>query len=247
MRRIALLALVAAQTLCLFAQAPSGYRLKWADEFDGSTLNKDKWNYRTDSKHWSTQLPANVTVENGNLVLNLKKEKAGDKEYTGSGVISKQAFRFGYYEARFRVLAGKGWHSSFWMMGHDGSGGTGTTKTQLELDVIENDSIGLTRYGVNVHKWPDPHVSLGHKVVTMASLAEFHVFGCEYTPQTVKYFLDGQLVQTVNVSALPHGDLHVWLTSIASFLGKTDAVDESKLPGRVLFDYVRYYTNTEGQ
>ena len=225
------------------AQAPAGYTLVWSDEFNGAQLDTSKWNYRTDSKHWSTQLPGNVSVAGGHLVLALRKETAGDKQYTGGGVISRQAFRFGYYETRFRILAGKGWHSSFWMMGHDGSGGTGTTATKLELDVIENDSIDLAGYGVNLHKWEGQHTSQGGKRVSVSPpLSDFHVFGCEYTPAEVRYFLDGKPVQTVDVSQLPHGDLNIWLTSIASSLGKTDAVDESRLPGRVEYDYVRYYT-----
>lgn len=224
-----------------FAAPPAGYKLKWADEFDKPKVDLAKWVYRTDSKHWSTQKPENVVIEKGSLVLLLKKEQAGDKQYTGAGVISKPVFRFGYYETRFRILANKGWHSSFWMMGHDGSGGTGTKATALELDVIENDSINLNSYGVNLHKWPDSHVSYGHKNVQTANLGEFHVFGCEYAADSVKYFLDGQLVQTVDVSKLPHSDLSIWLTSIASYLGKTDAVDEAKLPGRVEYEYVRFY------
>jgi beta-glucanase (GH16 family) len=228
-------------TWVLNAAPPAGYRLMWSDEFDGAKVNIDKWNYRTDSKHWSTQMPGNVSIEKGSLVLTLRKETAGDKAYTGAGVISKRSFRFGYYESRFRILAGKGWHSSFWMMGHDGSGGTGTDATELELDVIENDSIDLTSYGVNVHKWRNEHKSYGHKNVKTTPLSEYHVLGCEYAPQEVKYYLDGALVQTVDVSTLPHGNLHLWLTSIASFLGKTDAVDETRLPGRVEYDYVRVY------
>ncbi|HBY63681.1 MAG TPA: hypothetical protein DEH78_27975 [Solibacterales bacterium] len=224
------------------AAPPEGYKLHWADEFEGSSLDTAKWLHRTDSKHWSTQLPSNVTVADGNLILNLRKEQAGGKEYTGAGVISREAFRFGYYESRFRIDAGKGWHSSFWMMGHDGSGGTGTTKTELELDVIENDSIDLTSYGVNIHKWQGEHTTHGHKKVATPTLAEYRVFGCLYTPQQVIYYLDGQPVQTVDVSQLPHGDLHIWLTSIASHLGKTDRVDDARLPGRVLFDYVRFYS-----
>ena len=243
--RFVILALLC--TGVLTAAQPAGYRLTWSDEFDGTKVNTGKWNYRTDSKHWSTQMPGNVSIEKGSLVLSLRKETAGDKAYTGAGVISKQAFRFGYYESRFRIIAGKGWHSSFWMMGHDGSGGTGTSATELELDVIENDSIDLTSYGVNVHKWRDDHKSYGHKNVKTAPLSEYHVFGCDYTPQEVKYYLDGALVQTVDVSALPHGNLHIWLTSIASFLGKTDAVDETRLPGRVEYDYVRFYQEAESK
>ncbi len=236
----AALAALSAGVLC--AEQPAGYKLAWADEFGGATLDTAKWGYRTDSKHWSTQKPENVSISSGFLTLTLKKEKAGDKEYTGAGVISKQSFRYGYYETRFRIQAGKGWHSSFWMMGHDGSGGTGTTATELELDVIENDSIDLTGYGVNTHKWQGQHTSHGGKRVATPPLSDFHIYGCEYTPQEVKYYFDGQVVQTVDISKLPQGSLHIWLTSIASQLGKTDAVDDTKLPGRVEYDYVRFYT-----
>jgi beta-glucanase (GH16 family) len=234
-------ALTALFAAALSAAPPVGYKLSWSDEFEGSHLDTSKWDYRTDSKHWSTQKPQNLSVSNGNLVLTLKKEKAGDKVYTGAGVISKRDFRYGYYESRFRIVAGKGWHSSFWMIKHDGSGGTATGKTELELDVIENDSINLNSYSVNVHKWQGEHKSYGHRDVATPSLSDYHVFGCEYTPAEVKYFFDGDLVQTVDVSALPHGDLNIWLTSIASHLGKTDAVDDSRLPGQVYYDYVRFY------
>jgi hypothetical protein len=53
----------------------AGYVLTWQDEFDGDKLDVQKWDYRTDSKMWSTQLPANVSVGNGTLRLALKKEK----------------------------------------------------------------------------------------------------------------------------------------------------------------------------
>jgi len=233
--------ILAALTTPAFAAPPAGYKLLWADEFDGEEIDRGKWIYRTDSKHWSTQLPSNVSVKGGNLVLTLRKEAAGGKEYTGGGVISRQAFRFGYYESRFRIDAGKGWHTSFWLMGHDGSGGTGAAGTVLELDIIENDSIDLNSYSVNIHKWKGEHTTHGHKRIAARALSEYHVFGCLYTPDQVVFYLDNQPVQTVDVSHLPHGDLNIWLTSIASYLGKTDKVDESRLPGHVFFDYVRYY------
>ena len=40
---------------------------------------------------------------------------------------------------------------------------------------------------------------------------------------------------------LPKGDVNIWLTSVASQLGHTDAVDRSRLPGHVYYDYVRDY------
>lgn len=73
----------------LSPEQAKAYQLAWHDEFDGQTLNTNDWTYRTDSKHWSTQLPANVSVGGGMLHIALKHEAAGDKQYTGGGVITK--------------------------------------------------------------------------------------------------------------------------------------------------------------
>ncbi len=239
--------LASASCLAQLTPLPSapmpGYKLAWSDEFNDVTLDRGKWDYRTDSKMWSTQKPENVSVANGTLRLAVKKEDAAGKHYTGAGVISKQAFKYGYYEARFKTPPGAGWHTSFWMMLHNGKGGTGATTSAQELDVCENDSVKRTSYGVNVHKWnPKPHVAMGGKGVQTPDLsADFHVFGCEFTPGTVKYFFDGKLVQTVPVSHFSHSKQNIWLTTIASSLGKTKAVDDSKLPAMAEYDYVRFY------
>jgi beta-glucanase (GH16 family) len=220
-----------------------GYRLAWSDEFNSDTLDTNKWVYRTDSKMWSTQLPANVSVRDGKLILAVKKQDAGDKHYTGAGVISKEPFKFGYYEARFKVPPGAGWHTSFWMMKHNGQGGTGPTASAQELDVCENDSIHQERYSVNVHRWnPVPHVQMGTKNVATPNLsADFHVWGCEFAPESVKYFFDGRLVQTVAITNFVPREQHIWLTTIASNLGHTKAVDDSQLPAAAEYDYVHFY------
>jgi len=220
-----------------------GYRLVWADEFNEGKLDTNKWDYRTDSKMWSTQKPENVFVRDGKLILAVKKEDAGGKHYTGAGIISKRAFKYGYYESRFKVPPGAGWHTSFWMMKHNGQGGTGPTASAQELDVCENDSVNLTNYGVNVHKWnPQPHVAMGGKRIKTPDLsADFHTFACEFTPETVKYYFEGKLVQTVAVTNFAHSDQHIWLTTIASNLGKTKAVGDAKLPAAAEYDYVRFY------
>ena len=241
---VLLIALAAmAQTNTQIILPPPGYQLVWSDEFNDRQLDTNKWGFRTDSKMWSTQMPANVSVHDGKLFLAVKKEDAGDKHYTGGGVISKPAFKYGYYEACFKAPPGAGWHTSFWMQKHDGKGGTEPVVASQELDVCENDSVCLHKYNVNVHRWnPQPHVSIGGKTVKTPDLsADFHVFGCEFTPESVKYFFDGKLVQTVNVAQLHHSEQNLWLTTIASNLGSTKAVDDTKLPGAAVFDYVRVY------
>jgi beta-glucanase (GH16 family) len=233
----------------------TGYRLVWSDEFDGNHLDMTKWDYRADSKMWSTQKPDNVTVRDGKLVLILRKENEGKMNYTGGGVISRESFLYGYYEARLKIPPGAGWHTSFWMMLHNGKGGTGHGLACQELDVIENDPINHYGYGVNVHKWKGAHIAFGGKGIKTPDLStDFHVYGCEFTPSTVNYYFDGRLVQSVDVTKaqaksniqvdFEYGPQHTWLTSIASPLGHTKNVDESLLPATAEFDYVRFYEKT---
>lgn len=224
--------------------SPEGivYKLAFKDEFNGKKIKRKKWVYRTDSKLWSTQLPANVTSGNGYLYLNVKKEKANGKDYTGAGLISRKAYGYGYYEARFKIPPGAGWHTSFWLMYHDGTGGTGPSKTVLEYDICENDSKNKDGYSMTLHKWKGQHQTYGSKYLKTPDLsAGFHTWGCEILPGKVHYYFDGEVVQTINTSELPFEEVHIWLTSIAASLGNTKAVDDSRLPSAAVFDYVRFY------
>ena len=218
----------------------TGYKLAWSDEFNTTALDMAKWNYRTDTRFWSLQRAANVRVYNGSLYLDLKKETFGTTSYTGGGVISKKLFRYGYYEARMKVPPGSGWHSSFWMMK---SNRPATDTVAIELDAIENDSVTPLKYGVNTHRHlPTPHLTYGSKSVVTPSLsADYHVVGCEFTPTLIRYFFEGNVVQTVNATQFPHNDLNIWLTSIAAPLGGTTSVDDTKLPAAALFDYARFF------
>ena len=216
----------------------SGYVLAWSDEFNGTNVDTAKWDFRTGVRLWSTQLPANNSVSNGLYLLHVKKETVGTTDYTAGGIISKKAVRYGYYETRMRVPPGRGWHTSFWMMRNGGSG-----PVNIELDVLENDSVNLFKYGVNTHRHqPTPHVTFGNKNINTPSLnASFHVLGCEFTPTRIKYFFDGALVQTVDATLFPHNDLNIWLTSVAANLGGTTNVDDSMLPNVAEYEYARFF------
>jgi beta-glucanase (GH16 family) len=228
----------------LRAQGPpsgGGYKLAWSDNFNGSALDETKWQYRKDSKMLSTQTPDNVKVQDGMLVISLRRGEAGGKPYTGGGIISRATFRYGYYEARIKILAASGWHSSFWMQRYNGRDTLGDQAT-LEMDAIENSSQDLFSYGVNTHRWVPPHVAVGGKHVTTPDLSkDFHVFGCEYATDVIRYFFDGNLVTTVDWKGMPQGDVNIWLSSIAQAMGPNHNVDDSALPGSMLVDWVRFY------
>jgi beta-glucanase (GH16 family) len=241
----------------------SGYSLAWSDEFDGSMLDTSAWDYRTDSKANSVQKKENVSVGNGFLHLAVKHEKAGTLDFTGAGVISKRTFTYGYYEARMKVPPGGGWHTSFWAMLHGVTAldGSGPEVSCQEVDFIEQDSHQPTLYHVNVHRWKGGHAGGLWQTIEAPDLSsDFHVFGGEFTPSDVKFYLDGKLMATRDVSmvrvkdkdgvarkqAFEHGPQNIWLTTI-SYGVTPDKIDTAKLPSEALFDYVRYYEKRHEQ
>jgi len=232
--------------------ASQGYKLAFSDEFNGTQLDEDKWQYRIDSKGHSTQLPANVTVSDGCLHVAVKKESAAGKDYTAGGIISKTEFMHGYYEARFKIPAGKGWHTSFYTEHYDGKDTQKTTGRE-EIDIVEQNSSSGKAWGYNytLHDWgskllpkgvevPQPKLPEGHAKAHDApggDLHDYHIWGMEFTPQVVNFYFDGQLRGSVDATTFKHTPMSIFLTSIA-----VSPPDDSKLPSEADFDYVRYFT-----
>ena len=234
--------------------ASQGYQLAFSDEFNGTTLDEAKWNYRIDSKGNSTQLPANVTVSDGSLHVAVKKEPSRGKNYTGGGLISKTEFMYGYYEARFKIPAGKGWHTSFYTEHYDGKD-TQKTPGREEIDICEQDSSSGRAWGYNytLHDWgskvtpkgvpvPQPKLPDGHAKpnTPRGDLHDFHVWGMEFTPTIVNFYFDGELRGSIDATTFKHTPMSIFLTSIS-----VTPPDDTNLPSEAQFDYVRYFTKAQ--
>jgi len=265
---VALLLVMAAEALALQAAPPPGYKLVWSDEFNGPALDTNRWFYRTGARLLSFQKPENITVTNGLLRLALKKEPAGKLAYTAGGVISKREFIYGYFEARFRCPQGAGWHTAFWTMKyHDIGLQTGADLAELagqgqahdvvnaqEIDICEQDAVNNRSYSAGVIDWSRQtgkktvdfdrqYFTAPHDTVPDFA-ADFHTWGCEFTPQAVKFFLDGRLTHAIGAAEFPHGPQSVWLTCVGVLWGKPKPpkkMDDAALPAFADFDRVRVY------
>jgi beta-glucanase (GH16 family) len=228
---------------------PAGYQLVFSDEFNGGSLDTNRWGFRLGDKLLSAQEPGNVSVKNGNLEIALRKELVRGKAYTGAGVISRQKFVYGYYEARFKTPPAEGWHTAFWSMRHR-FGDTSAPLPLLELDFCEQDggdphffSFGIINQSRYDQKKNHRSWNAGRWVIEDApdTSAGFHVWACEFTPEKTRFYFDGKLTKEVSSSGFPHDEMNVWFSAIASTLKGDRFVDESKLPNAVLCDYIRVY------
>ncbi len=198
------------EALPLSDQANEGgwtkYSLMW-DEFDGAQLDEDKW-YPTNPKWLGRQpayfYPGNVSVNNGKLHLMMKKQEVpempkdkGYHTYTSAAVKSKTTVRYGYFEIKCKPMKSHG-SSSFWFY-------ESTPDLWTEIDVFEigGASPGFEKkYNMNVHVFKTPkenkHWSVHGEWIAPSNLAEdYHIYGLEWDPKTIKWYFDGVLVRWV--------------------------------------------------
>lgn len=221
------------------------WALRWHDEFSGSALDCSLWDYRVDAKFGSAQLAENVSVEDGKLILTLRAQESRGRHYTGAGVVSRQRFLHGYYEARIRFPEAAGWWSVFWLMKNSAGGraNEGARDARQEIDIIEHASGMKPKdgYQVNIHWWKGGHFVIGpSKIRVPFPLSrDFHVYGFEYLPGRGIFYLDGKKVAEADLSTLPEQEpASIWLTSIQ---GMAASIETAKLPTRMEVDYVRFF------
>lgn len=229
-----------------------GYTLAWADEFDATSLDSDRWKYRIGVSHESYQRPENVALEDGNLVIYLKREDYGGKSLTGGGIITNTQHGYGYYEVRAKLDGGRGWHEAFWTAAVSGfddpnpmrEEGTGR---HFEIDCFEHygqHGVHEFTYGTierGPYQTPINEVFVGQgninrDFVTDAPdlAADYYTYGFEYTPDYLNYYFNGELLKTVDMREAPKHDFYIWLSCIATYADATNA-------GKVYFDYIRAY------
>jgi beta-glucanase (GH16 family) len=195
-----------------------------SDEFENGKLDVEKWHIQgTDGIYKSRfigRAPAqfstkNVRVEGGKLKLQTrwepdfnftdkidrtwKKAKDGLKyeNITSTAVIGKNSFLYGYMEIKAKA-ADAAITSAFWMTGG-----------KTELDIFEhmgraslpNKKKLETEIWSSIHDWSPTgkgkttwtdRMQLGFRVAD-----DFHVYGAEWTPDHLKFHVDGKLIRTV--------------------------------------------------
>lgn len=225
---------------------PPGYKLVFSDEFNENHLDLTKWNHRLRDKPDSAQEAENVELRDGNLLIHTKKQRVGKYNYTGGGIISKPLFVYGYYEARFKIPSAEGWHTAFWTMPEYEPKELRNT----EIDFCEQDSGDPNYYSLGLinHRekgWNESNI--GRWVVddVPSMKEEFVVIAADFTPQSIRFYMNGRLTKEVDSRLFPHGPATVQLSCIASRKKGDRFQDDAHLPSQATFDYVRVYQHPQ--
>lgn len=186
-----------------------GYTLKWEEEFNGTSLNRDDWNVELHEPGWvNNELQEykdsseNIYIKDGSLVLKPVKtvDSDGKVSYTSGRINTqnKHNFKYGLFEARIKVPAGQGFLPAFWMMPAN-ENLYGQWPRCGEIDIMEvlghetTTSYGTIHYG-------NPHSeSQGTYTLDKGNFSdEYHTFSAEWEPGKINWYVDGILIHTEN-------------------------------------------------
>jgi beta-glucanase (GH16 family) len=231
-------------SLLLYAQtAPTNYTLLFSDDFTSTVLDSSKWNYRTDGKALSAQLPANVSLNSGYMDISLAQQSFAGYNFTGGGIVSKDAFRYGYYQVQAKITANPGWHSSFWVFAGNGTT-TYTPTAKTEIDDFEINTDSPSSISLGYITWNNGSSNGGTRCNSnynpgFSTAAGYHYYGFEWTESGITYYLDGSQIctQSYPASSYTHDLVNIWLTSI----GYTSDISVANNPSPNSFAHVAYY------
>lgn len=145
-----------------FHPTGKGWDLMWSDEFDGNSLDSEKWSMEhacwgggNNEQQCYTNRRDNVEVINGLLRLIALKENftgpdfPGDTQqktqpYTSGKVISKglASWSYGRVSMRAKLPEGQGSWPAFWMLADTDTYGGGQWPLSGEIDIMEAVNLG---------------------------------------------------------------------------------------------------------
>lgn len=238
-----------------------------SDEFEGATLDTTKWWVEGTSgtyKHWKGRAPSqfsphNVRVEDGKLHITTRWEpdfefskevkaeyRSPYEKYTTAAVIGKKLFHYGYLEIRCKA-ADAAITSSFW-----------TTGKHSELDVFEfvgkskrNNSKKIDKdrkFPFATHDWSsgkgDANVWKDSVQLDWRVADEFHTYGCDWSPDGLKFYADGKLVKAITREEMGKAwvltnPLKIWVDSETFYW--EGFPDEEDLPVDFEIEYIRVW------
>lgn len=244
----------------------SGWKLVFSDEFDGPTLDRNRWatrylynnetlNYFNDERQRYRD-HGNHLLNNG--ILSLLARKGEGDLFDSAMIRSHQTFYYGYFEARVFLPAGKGIWPAFWLEADYDL--DGRTWHPPEIDIFEYvingvedkanmlHSKGFGKQSRDLYQFIDE--SYATKTQTMFANEDlnkgWHVAGFVWAPDRISFFWDGRRIYTRSYEWLrkdgrlgppAHVDLN-FAVGGKGWAGR-HGVDEGAFPQEFKIDYVR--------
>jgi len=240
-----------------WGQAPPGYRLIWSDEFNGATIDPANWGFDIGGSGWGnnelqyyTNRPENAFLNNGNLVIEARKESYGNNEYTSARLLTKgkRDFLFGRIDIRAKLPKGQGVWPALWSLGKNID--QVSWPACGEMDIMELLGHEPNKMYSTVH-WAPPgggstNLPANYVLPSGDFTDDFHVFSMVWERDIIKFYVDDNLVTTVTRANItgnyPFNGPFFLIFNVAvggNWPGNPN--ETTTFPQRMYVDYVRVF------
>jgi beta-glucanase (GH16 family) len=232
--------------------------LVWVDEFDtDGGPDPDKWGHDTGGGGWGnnelqtyTNTRTNSWVENGKLFIKAVKT---NNSWTSARLVTKEKgdWLYGRIEVRAKLPSGRGTWPAIWMLPTDWA--YGGWPASGEIDIMEHVGYDPGVVHGTVHTQAFNHsigTQVGENIQVPDAMSSFHVYAIEWAPESIKWYLDGELYFTFNNQNKTFAEwpfdkrFHLLLNiAIGGNWGGAQGVDQNLTEAIMEVDYVRVYNN----
>ncbi len=241
-----------------------GWRLAWADEFEGEVLDPANWQRQVEeagrfNAEWQryTDSTDNAYIEDGCLVIKAihETDAHGPDQYTSARLhtLPENGWRYGKIAARIQLPYGAGIWPAFWMLGAniDENGGDTPWPQSGEIDILEmygSRDNAVVEANIHYTGKSGAHANMG-AVGTRLDKGKFadnfHVFEIEWDADSIRWFVDGKQFASAPISSEEFSEFHkpfFILLNIAVGGRSAGRVDETtRFPQTMYVDWVRVY------
>ena len=240
----------------------SEWRLVFRDEFDGDTLNSDRWvpcywwddggctNEGNNERQW--YLPENILVYDGMLHLRAREEAVRgsngvDYPYT-SGMVTtgsrvydpsappKFSFRYGFAEIRAKLPAGRGLWPAFWLMPDNQ-----TSKPEIDVMEFLGHDPSTIRMTMHYLDEAEERQRVTEALIGIDFSEDWHIFAIDWTPEAVIWYVDGIERFRYDGPYVPDVNMYLLLNLAVGGDWPGNPDQNTQFPIDYMIDYVRVW------
>ena len=239
--------------------------ITWTYDFGNGSERDAGWGWGNSELQYYTSRTDNARIENGNLIIEAKREAFQGSAFTSARLKTEGRvhFKYGTIEARMKLPSlTKGLWPAFWTLGTIG----GSWPSIGEIDMMESGSaealaanIGDKRISSAAH-WSKADGSHDYNVSSTTAAVDlsldYHLYKMVWTSQYIKMYLDNVEYYSFDISntaAPSYSEFHqphFLLLNLAVGGAYTGIYNQAgitaPLPGKMYVDYIKLYQNPDG-
>jgi beta-glucanase (GH16 family) len=218
------------------------YTLVWSDEFNGTTLDTSKWDYRDLGPRLKAINVKDAVSLDGSGHLIIRTFTDGNNFYTGMiGTQNKFESTFGYWECRMKVQKQQGHWSAFWLQSPAiGSVIGNPALSGTEIDVVEYATIlgSIVEHAIHWDGYGQ-YEKMERGITTVPDINNnYQTFGLEWTKNEYIFYVNGKETWRTNSAISFQPEYIILSMEVDDWAGD---ISKAVLPDSLFVDYVRVY------